>query len=222
MFPRVFRVSSALFLALTAVSCSSHHDDSAGYTLRIGATSVTGTPAGSLGWGDRQGILSEKLRSAGVGKIEYSLFQSGSDAASALLSGAIDVAAIGDNPALRARSRNPKVVLLSLDSVSSDAWLVGARGGATDIDALLEKTSPPRRAPSETGQHVSSSTRPASPGRSMYATYPPPSPSPVSAPARSTPPYSPARVPPNWKPRDTRSSTAYPGTASAAPARTSH
>ncbi|KUI22288.1 ABC transporter substrate-binding protein [Mycobacterium sp. GA-2829] len=134
-------VRTALTLAVlaSAVACSSSDDGSDGYTLRIGATSPTGTPAGSLGWGDKQGILAEQLENAGVDNIEYSYFQSGSDVASALFAGAIDVAAIGDNPALRARSRDPKVVLLALDSISSDAWLVGAKGGPTDIGALVGK-----------------------------------------------------------------------------------
>lgn len=139
MFNRLLRTAFALTLATTAISCSSDGDKTDGYTLRIGATSVTGTPAGSLGWGDKQGILTEKLKSAGIGKIEYSFFQSGSDVASALFAGAIDVAAIGDNPALRARSRDPKVVLLTLDSINGDAWLVGAKGGPTDIKGLVGK-----------------------------------------------------------------------------------
>ncbi|CRZ18572.1 ABC transporter substrate-binding protein [Mycolicibacterium neworleansense] len=139
MFNRLLRTAFALTLITTAISCSSNDTKADGYTLRVGATSVTGTPAGSLGWGDRQGILTEQLKSAGVGKIEYSFFQSGSDVASALFAGAIDVAAIGDNPALRARSRDPKVVLLSLDSVNGDAWLVGAKGGPTDIKGLVGK-----------------------------------------------------------------------------------
>ena len=100
---------------------------------------MTGTPAGSLGWGDRQGILAEKLKAAGVDKIEYSFFQSGGDAVSALFAGAVDVAAVGDNPALRARGRDPKVVLLALDSVNSDMQLIGARGGPTDIKGLVGK-----------------------------------------------------------------------------------
>lgn len=137
MFNRLWHSAIALALLTTAISCSSH--ESQGYTLRVGATSVTGTPAGSLGWGDRQGILAEHLKPAGVGKIEYSFFQSGSDVASALFAGAIDVAAIGDNPALRARSRDPKVVLLTFDSVGEDAWLVGAKGGPTDIKGLAGK-----------------------------------------------------------------------------------
>lgn len=135
-------VRTALTLAVlsSAVACGSGDDGSAGYTLRIGATSPTGTPAGSLGWGDKQGILAEQLKDAGVDKIEYAFFQSGSDVASALFAGAVDVAAIGDNPGLRARSRDPKVVLLTLDSINGDAWLVGAKGGPTDIEGLVGKS----------------------------------------------------------------------------------
>lgn len=139
MFNRLLRTAFALTLISAAISCSSNDSKADGYLLRIGATSVTGTPAGSLGWGDKQDILAEQLKSAGVGKIEYSFFQSGSDVASALFAGAIDVAAIGDNPALRARSRDPKVVLLSLDSINGDAWLVGAKGGPTEIKGLVGK-----------------------------------------------------------------------------------
>ncbi|MET0450753.1 MAG: ABC transporter substrate-binding protein [Mycobacterium sp.] len=143
MFSRLVRLALVSALAATAVACSSSDGNDAGaggYTLRIGATSPTGTPAGSLGWGDRQGILTEQLKAAGVDKIEYSFFQSGSDVASALFANAIDVAAIGDNPGLRARSRDPKVVLLALDSINGDAWIVGAKGGPTDIRGLVGKS----------------------------------------------------------------------------------
>ncbi|TXH22140.1 MAG: transporter substrate-binding domain-containing protein [Mycobacterium sp.] len=139
MFSRILRAAMALAIVATAVACSNSGDSKA-FTLRIGATSVTGTPAGSLGWGDRQGILAEKLKAAGVDKIEYSFFQSGSDVVSALVAGAVDVAAVGDNPALRARSRDPKVVILSLDSINGDNQLVGAKGGPTDIRGLIGKT----------------------------------------------------------------------------------
>lgn len=140
MLSRLLRVVLVAAVAASAVACSSDGGGSGGYTLRIGATSVTGTPAGSLGWGDRQGILSEQLKAAGVDKIEYSFFQSGGDAVSALIAGAVDVAAVGDNPALRARSRDPKVVLLALDSVNSDMQLIGAKGGPTDIGGLVGKS----------------------------------------------------------------------------------
>lgn len=140
MFSRSLRVIAALALTATAVSCSSNDDDDyGGYTLRIGATSVTGTPAGSLGWGDKEGILADELKAAGVNKIEYSFFQSGSDVASALFAGAVDVAAIGDNPGLRSRGRDPKVVLLALDSINGDHQLIGAKDGPTDIRGLVGK-----------------------------------------------------------------------------------
>jgi len=132
-------VAAASALAVGAVACSSS-DDTGGYTLRVGATSVTGTPAGSLGWGDKEGILTDELKSAGIDKIEYSFFQSGSDVVSALFAGAIDVAAVGDNPALRARSRDARVVLLSLDSINGDAWIVGAKGGPATIGDLVGKS----------------------------------------------------------------------------------
>ncbi|CAN3129378.1 ABC transporter substrate-binding protein [Mycobacterium sp. smrl_JER01] len=145
MLRHLVRTALTLTVLGSAVACGSadsggNTDGSAGYTLRIGATSPTGTPAGSLGWGDKQGILAEKLRDAGVERIEYAYFQSGTDVASALFAGAVDVAAIGDNPALRARSRDPKVVLLSLDSINGDAWLVGAKGGPTDIRGLVGRS----------------------------------------------------------------------------------
>ncbi|MBK1787485.1 ABC transporter substrate-binding protein [Prauserella cavernicola] len=109
------------------------------FTLRIGATSVTGTPAGSLGWGDKEEILADELASAGVTDIEYSFFQSGKDVVAALLSGAVDVAAVGDNPALTAKGNGADLTLLALDSVNGDTWLIGAKAGPTTIEGLAGK-----------------------------------------------------------------------------------
>ncbi|PXY23385.1 nitrate ABC transporter substrate-binding protein [Prauserella coralliicola] len=109
------------------------------FTLRIGATSVTGTPAGSLGWGDKEAIIANELASAGITGIEYSFFQSGKDVVAALLSGAVDVAAVGDNPALTAKGNGADLTLLALDSVSGDTWLIGSKGGPTTIEGLVGK-----------------------------------------------------------------------------------
>lgn len=162
MFRPLARTALTIAVLASAVACSSDDTGGEGYTLRIGATSPTGTPAGSLGWGDKEGILTEELKAAGVDKIEYSFFQSGSDAASALIAGAVDVAAIGDNPALRARSRDPKVVLLALDSINGDAWLVGAKGGPTDIAGLVGKnvTAPAGHHPGSRRQAADRGGRP--------------------------------------------------------------
>ncbi|MCI2419494.1 ABC transporter substrate-binding protein [Saccharopolyspora sp. K220] len=145
-----FRVRSTLkllaalavfLLLLPATGCADRSQAGSGeFVLRVGATSVTGTPAGSLGWGDKQGILLENLAPAGVTGIEYSFFQSGKDVVAALLSGAIDVAAVGDNPSLTARGNGADIALLALDSINGDSWLIGAQGGPTSIDGLVGKT----------------------------------------------------------------------------------
>ncbi|MGE2836359.1 ABC transporter substrate-binding protein [Mycobacterium sp. SMC-4] len=135
----LLRALVATAVVASGVACSSGDSDD-GLTLRIGATSVTGTPAGSLGWGDREGILLEKLKPAGVNKIEYSFFQSGSDAVSALIAGAVDVAAVGDNPALSARGRDAGVEILAFDQVNQDIQIVGAKGGPTDLQGLVGKS----------------------------------------------------------------------------------
>jgi sulfonate transport system substrate-binding protein len=137
-------MSAALVVALSACSAASGADQDAGGTLdggtlRVGATSVTGTPAGSLGWGDKEGVLLDELADAGVEKIEYSFFQSGKDVVAALLGGAIDVAAVGDNPSLTARGNGAEIELLALDSVSGDTWLIGAPDGPTTIEELVGK-----------------------------------------------------------------------------------
>ncbi|WP_377491121.1 ABC transporter substrate-binding protein [Microlunatus sp. GCM10028923] len=121
-------------------SAAGADSSSDGYVLRIGATSVTGTPAGSLGWADKNGILADKLAPAGVTKIEYAFFQSGKDVVAALLSGAVDVAAVGDNPTLTAKGNGAAVTLLALDSINGDTWLIGAKGGPTSIDGLAGKS----------------------------------------------------------------------------------
>jgi sulfonate transport system substrate-binding protein len=135
-------VTVSLLAALAACSNSSAAESAGkqGYTLRIGTTSVTGTPAGNIGWGDKQGILKDKLAAAGVTKIKYSYFQSGKDIVSALLSGAVDVAAVGDNPSVTAKGNGADVTLLSMDSINGDGYLVGAKGGPTTINGLVGKT----------------------------------------------------------------------------------
>src|ERR1700710_273395 len=103
-------VSAVLVLLAAATGCggpSSSSDDAAdgspSYVLRVGVTSVNGTPSGSIGGGDKNGILKDKLAAAGGGPVTFSFFQSGKDVVAALLAGAVDVAAVGDNPSLTAK-----------------------------------------------------------------------------------------------------------------------
>jgi sulfonate transport system substrate-binding protein len=135
----------ALALAATATACGGSAAADAGpgegsYTLRVGVTSVNGTPSGSIGWGDKSGVLADKLAPAGVRSVTFSFFQSGKDVVAALLAGAIDVAAVGDNPTLTAKGNGADLTLLSFDSVNGDTWLIGAKGGPTTIDGLVGKS----------------------------------------------------------------------------------
>jgi sulfonate transport system substrate-binding protein len=143
--PRPALVLLALLTTLVVAACTpaASSTSSGGgqtFTLRVGATSVTGTPSGSLGWGDKTGILADRLKAAGVKKIEYSYFQSGKDVVAALLGGAVDVAVVGDNPTLTAKGNGADLRLLAFDQVHQDAWLIGAKGGPTTIDGLAGRS----------------------------------------------------------------------------------
>jgi sulfonate transport system substrate-binding protein len=134
-------LTTLLVAACTPASSSTTSSGAAEtFTLRVGATSVTGTPSGSLGWGDKTGILGDQLKAAGVKKIEYSYFQSGKDVVAALLGGALDVAVVGDNPTLTAKGNGADLRLLAFDQVHQDAWLIGAKNGPTTIAGLAGRS----------------------------------------------------------------------------------
>jgi sulfonate transport system substrate-binding protein len=110
------------------------------FVLRVGMTSVTGTVQGNLGWAEEKGLLLDGLKASGVKQIRFSFFQSGADVSAALLSGAIDVAVTGDMPALRTRAKGNATRLLALTTINADTWLIGRKGGPTDIHGLVGKT----------------------------------------------------------------------------------
>jgi sulfonate transport system substrate-binding protein len=132
-------VSASAVLAACGDAAASSDAASDGFTLRVGLTSVNGTVQGNLGWGDEKGLLLDALRPAGVEKIDFALFQSGKDVTAALLSGAVDVAVTGDNPALTARSNGAETRLLALSTISGDTWLVGRPDGPTRTEDLVGK-----------------------------------------------------------------------------------
>jgi len=132
--------SAALAACGSAAAGSGSSNAPEGFTLRVGLTSVNGTVQGNLGWGDERNLLLDALKPVGVEKIEFALFQSGTDVTTALLSGAVDVAVTGDNPALTARSRGAKTRLLALSTISGDTWLIGRPHGPTHIEDLVGKT----------------------------------------------------------------------------------
>jgi sulfonate transport system substrate-binding protein len=132
-------VCASAVLAACGDAAASSDAASDGFTLRVGLTSVNGTVQGNLGWGDEKGLLLDALRPAGVEKIDFALFQSGKDVTAALLSGAVDVAVTGDNPALTARSNGAETRLLALSTISGDTWLVGRPDGPTRTEDLVGK-----------------------------------------------------------------------------------
>ncbi|MFI7519814.1 ABC transporter substrate-binding protein [Micromonospora globbae] len=134
----------ALLLTLTALAgCAGGAAGADGrqqFVLRVGMTSVTGTVQGNLGWADEKGLLLDRLRSVGVTQVRFSFFQSGADVSAALLAGAVDVAVTGDMPALRTRASGNPTRLLALTTVNADTWLIGRKGGPTDIRSLVGRT----------------------------------------------------------------------------------
>jgi sulfonate transport system substrate-binding protein len=133
-------VATSAVLAACGDAAASSDAEADRFTLRVGLTSVNGTVQGNLGWGDEKGLLLDALKPAGVEKIDFALFQSGKDVTAALLSGAVDVAVTGDNPALTARSNGAETRLLALSTISGDTWLIGRQGGPTRTEDLVGKT----------------------------------------------------------------------------------
>jgi sulfonate transport system substrate-binding protein len=139
---RTVLTSLALAGLLALAGCGGKPADAGGqqFVLRIGMTSPTGTVQGNIGWADDKGLLLNGLKPTGVKEVRFSLFQSGADVSAALLSGAIDVAVTGDMPALQTRAKGNATRLLALTTVNADAWLIGRKGGPTDIRQLVGKT----------------------------------------------------------------------------------
>ncbi|MEW2374990.1 ABC transporter substrate-binding protein [Micromonospora sp. NPDC047812] len=137
---RLFAILSTLVVLAGCGGEAAGAGGSQQFVLRVGMTSVTGTVQGNLGWAEERGLLRDRLRPSGVREVRFSFFQSGADVSSALLSGAIDVAVTGDMPALRTRAKGNPTRLLALTTVNADIWLIGRKGGPSDIDALVGGT----------------------------------------------------------------------------------
>lgn len=111
-----------------------------GATLRVGFISNTPTPSGPAGWADHQGTLLPGLKKAGIAKVTWIPFKNGPDLSAALQGGSVDLATLGDTPALTAKSSGLPTRLVNQENVGMDAWLFGAKGGPTTIAGLKGKT----------------------------------------------------------------------------------
>lgn len=134
-------VATTLLLA-TATACKSADaaGSSGGSTLRVGFISNTPTPAGPEGWADHQGTLVKGLQSAGVSKVTWVPFKNGPDLSAAVQGGSLDLAILGDTPALTAKANGIDTRLVNQSAVGQDTWLFAAKGGPTTLAGLAGKT----------------------------------------------------------------------------------
>jgi NitT/TauT family transport system substrate-binding protein/sulfonate transport system substrate-binding protein len=133
-------LAGALVGSLAA--CSSSGDAKAaggGSTLRVGFISTTGTPSGPEGWSDAHDELVPALKEAGISKVTWVPFKNGPDLSAAVQGGSLDLATLGDTPALTAKASGIDTSLVNEAAVGLDAWIVGKKGIAS-LDDLKGKT----------------------------------------------------------------------------------
>ena len=132
-------LAGALAGTLGACSSGSAKADGGGSTLRVGFISTTGTPSGPEGWADAHDELVPALKGAGISKVTWVPFKNGPDLSAAVQGGSLDLATLGDTPALTAKASGIDTYLVNQSAVGQDAWLVGAKG-VTTLDDLKGKT----------------------------------------------------------------------------------
>lgn len=132
----------AAAVALSVAACSSSSDAASaggGSTLRVGFISTTATPAGPEGWADAHGELVPALKDAGITKVTWVPFKNGPDLSAAIQGGSLDLATLGDTPALTAKASGIETRLVNQSAVGQDAWIFGAKG-VTSLEDLKGKT----------------------------------------------------------------------------------
>ncbi|WP_322780605.1 ABC transporter substrate-binding protein, partial [Frankia sp. Cas4] len=150
LWRRITPLLAAGALALAATACSSGGD---GNTVSAGssATSSTAGPTGTLRlgyfpnlthapaiYGLDQGIFAATL-GPGV-KIATSTFNSGTQEAEAILSGALDAGYIGPNPAVNAFVKSKGAALRIISGVTSGGAGLVVKSDITSVDQLRGKT----------------------------------------------------------------------------------
>jgi sulfonate transport system substrate-binding protein len=138
-------VTSALAIASVAVlaACSSSNaatPSSQSYSITVGFISNTPTPASPEGYADQDGSLLKSLKASGVTKVNWLPFKNGPDLTAALKGGSLDLGILGDTPAVTAKATGVSTRLVNQESVGSDTWLFGAKGGPTSLADLAGKT----------------------------------------------------------------------------------
>lgn len=143
----------AVAVALLVSACGSTGTDPASAAgdagksligLRIGApaTAVSGLSpelGGPVGWAVHEGKAQPILAKYGYTYDGFAGFVNGPPAAQALASGSIQLATIGDAPAILARSAGQTNRAISITTSSGIYWIAARTGGPTSIDQLAGK-----------------------------------------------------------------------------------
>ncbi len=146
LWRRITPLLAAGALALAATACSSGGDDTT-----VTAGSSTGSPTGTLRlgyfpnlthtpaiYGLDQGIFAQKL-GPGV-KLQTLTFNSGVQAAEALVSGALDATYIGPNPAVNTFTKSKGEAVRIISGVTSGGAGLVVKSDITSVDQLRGKT----------------------------------------------------------------------------------
>ena len=104
-------------------------------TLRIGYVGSS-EPTGALGWAKKKGILERDLQKVGFQNITFARFPNGPDLNEALVAGQLDVASLGDTPAIVLRARGQQTRLLRISQFNTTAWLVAKKNGPRSLAEL--------------------------------------------------------------------------------------
>jgi NitT/TauT family transport system substrate-binding protein/sulfonate transport system substrate-binding protein len=110
-----------------------------GAQLRWGYIGTGKVPALASGWAHQRGYLLRELSALGITGISTHAFPNGPDLNEALLGDALDLGIYGDTPAIVARSRSPSSVLIGLENVGMNAWLLTPRNGVKTVAELRNK-----------------------------------------------------------------------------------
>ncbi|WP_239310485.1 ABC transporter substrate-binding protein [Frankia sp. Cj3] len=145
LWRRITPLLAAGALALAATACSSGGNDAS-----VATASSAAAPTGTLRlgyfpnlthaaaiYGLDQGIFAAKL-GAGV-KIETSTFNSGTQEAEAILSGALDAGYIGPNPAVNTFVKSKGAALRIISGATSGGAGLVVKSGITSVDQLRGK-----------------------------------------------------------------------------------
>jgi sulfonate transport system substrate-binding protein len=137
---RLAAFAAAALLALGLAACSSSASGSSGAALRVGFISPLPTPTGTIGWADHQKTLLPALKAAGISSVKFIPFKNGPDLSAAVSGGSVDIATLGDTPALTARANGLDTHLVNQEAIYQDTWLFGTKGGPTTLAGLKGKT----------------------------------------------------------------------------------